>query len=29
MRNDYNVENVIKFIGDFMKHEEQFDSTFF
>ena len=29
MRNDYNVKNVVKFIGDFMKQEEQFDSTFF
>ena len=29
MRNDYNVENVIKFIGDFVKQEEQFDSIFF
>ena len=29
MRNNYNVENVVKFVGDFVKQEEQFDSTFF
>mgnify|MGYP003517288998 FL=1 len=29
MKNDYNAENVVKFISDFVKQEEQFDSTFF
>lgn len=29
MRNDYNVENVVKFVGDFVKKEEHFDSMFF
>ena len=29
MRNDYNVENVVKFVGDFVKQEERFDSIFF
>ena len=29
MKNNYNVDNVIKFIGDFVKQEEQFDSIFF
>lgn len=29
MRNDYKAENVVKFISDFVKNEEQFDSTFF
>ena len=29
MRNDYNAENVVRFIGDFVKNEEQFDDTFF
>lgn len=29
MRNDYKAENVVKFISDFVKQEEQFDSTFF
>lgn len=29
MRNDYNAENVGRFIDDFVKGEEYFDSTFF
>ena len=29
MKNDYNVENVVEFIDDFIKQEEHFDSTFF
>ena len=29
MRNDYKAENVVKFIDDFVKQEEQFDSIFF
>ena len=29
MKNDYNVENVVKFIDDFIKQEERFDSIFF
>lgn len=29
MKNDYNVENVVKFISDFVKNEEHFDSIFF
>ena len=29
MRNDYNVENVVRFIDDFIKKEEHFDSVFF
>ena len=29
MKNDYNVENVVKFISDFVKKEEHFDSVFF
>lgn len=30
MRNDYNVENVVRFIDDFIKNEEHFvDSMFF
>ena len=29
MRNDYNVENVVEFISDFVKNEEHFDSVFF
>ena len=29
MRNDYKAENVVKFISDFVKQEEQFDSIFF
>ena len=29
MKNDYNVENVVRFIDDFVKKEERFDSIFF
>ena len=29
MKNNYNVENVVKFVGDFVKQEERFDSIFF
>ena len=29
MKNDYNVENVVRFIDDFVKKEEHFDSMFF
>ena len=29
MKNNYNVENVVKFVGDFVKNEEHFDSMFF
>ena len=29
MKNDYNVENVVRFINDFVKNEEHFDSIFF
>ena len=29
MRNDYKAENVVKFIDDFVKKEEHFDSMFF
>ena len=29
MRNDYNVENIVKFVDDFIKQEERFDSIFF
>ena len=29
MKNDYNAENVVKFISDFVKQEEHFDSIFF
>ena len=29
MKNDYNVENVVEFISDFVKQEEHFDSVFF
>lgn len=29
MRNDYNAENVVRFIDDFIKKEEHFDSMFF
>ena len=29
MKNDYNVENVVKFVGDFVKQGERFDSIFF
>ena len=29
MRNDYNAENVVQFIDEFVKHEECFDDVFF
>ena len=29
MRNDYKAENVVRFIDDFVKQEERFDSIFF
>ena len=29
MKNNYNVDNVIRFIADFIKKEEHFDSMFF
>ena len=29
MKDNYNVKNVVKFVGDFVKQEEQFDSIFF
>ena len=29
MRNDYNAENVVRFIDDFIKKEEHFNSIFF
>lgn len=29
MRNDYNAENVVQFIDEFVKHEEYFDRNFF
>lgn len=29
MKNDYKAENVIRFIDDFVKKEEHFDSMFF
>ena len=29
MKNDYNVENVVKFVADFVKQEKRFDSIFF
>ena len=29
MRDDYNAENVVEFISDFVKNEEHFDSIFF
>ena len=29
MKNDYKAENVVKFISDFVKNEEHFDSIFF
>ena len=29
MKNDYKAENVVKFIDDFIKKEEHFDSVFF
>ena len=29
MKNEYNAENVAKFIDEFVKSEEYFDATFF
>ena len=29
MKDNYNVENVVKFVGDFVKQEERFGSIFF
>ena len=29
MKNNYNAENVVEFVSDFVKQEEQFDSIFF
>lgn len=29
MNNNYNAENVVKYIDDFVKHEENFDDMFF
>ena len=29
MKNDYKAENVVRFIDDFIKKEEHFDSVFF
>ena len=29
MKNNYNAENVVRFIDDFIKNEEQFDNMFF
>ena len=29
MKNDYKAENVVKFVDDFIKQEERFDSIFF
>ena len=29
MRNDYNAENVVRFVNDFIEQEERFDSIFF
>lgn len=29
MKDNYNVENVVRFIDDFVKKEEHFDSMFF
>lgn len=29
MKDNYNVENVVRFIDDFVKQEEHFDSMFF
>ena len=29
MRNDYDAENVVQFIDEFVRHEEYFDSVFF
>jgi hypothetical protein len=29
MRNDYDAENVVQFIDEFVRHEEHFDRNFF
>lgn len=29
MRNNYKAENVVKFIDEFVEHEEYFDNVFF
>lgn len=29
MRNDYNAENVVQFIDEFVRHEEDFGNWFF
>lgn len=29
MRNDYNAENVVQFIDEFVRHEKCFDTVFF
>ena len=29
MKNDYDVENVVKFMCDFVEHEENFENIFF
>ena len=29
MRNDYDAENVVQFIDEFVRHEERFDNVFF
>ena len=29
MKDDYKAENVVKFIDNFVKHEEYFDNNFF
>ena len=29
MKNNYKAENVVKFVGDFVKQEERFDGIFF
>lgn len=29
MRNDYDAENVVQFIDEFVRHEEYFDNVFF
>ena len=29
MKNDYNVENVVQFIDEFVRHEKYFDNVFF
>lgn len=29
MRNDYDAENIVQFIDEFVRHEEYFDNVFF